>query len=101
MSRNQLEFDFQKRQPDPDSADGLVEWRLQRERAINRLGRSLGLPLGHSVEVQLNSGICLRGTLTLKEELLFTNPDERLQIELVVDSVAFSQREIESCVRMD
>lgn len=101
MSKKQIEFDFQNSQPVPNTTDGLVEWRVQRERAMNRAGRQLGLPLGHRVEVQLVSGIQLRGVLTLKDELLFLDTNKIRQVELVVDSVPFSPREIESCVRLD
>jgi hypothetical protein len=61
----------------------------------------MGVPLGHEVEVWLTGGIRLRGRLRLQEELLFIEEDSVRHLGLMVDHVAFTYREMESCVRLD
>ena len=65
------------------------------------LARRINLPLGHEVEVWLRGGIRLRGKLRLEEELLFVEEDRVRCLELMVDRVPFTYRELESCVRLD
>ena len=69
--------------------------------AVQELARRLGLPLDHQVEVWLCGGIRLRGKLRLQEEILFIEEERVRHLGLVVDHVAFTFREMESCVRMD
>ena len=61
----------------------------------------MNLPLGHQVEVWLFGGIRLRGKLRLKEETLFIHEDRVRHLELLVDHVPFTYREMESCIRLD
>ena len=82
-------------------ADGLVHWQQQRARALKRLARQSGLPLGHPVEVWLRGNVRLRGELKLREEKLFLIDDPEPKLELVVEGVPFSAADIESCVRTD
>ena len=69
--------------------------------AVQELARRLGLPLDHQVEVWLCGGIRLRGKLRLQEEILFIEEERVRHLGLVVDHVAFTLREMESCVRKD
>jgi len=69
--------------------------------AAQELARRIGLPLGHRVEVWLHGGILLKGTLKLREEMLFIDEERVRHLELSVDQVAFTYREMESCVRLD
>jgi len=59
------------------------------------------LPLGHKVEVWLAGSVRLRGKLHLQEELLFIEEDSVRHLALIAEGVAFSYREMESCVRLD
>ena len=93
----QPEMDFGASLP----RDGLEQWREQRRAMTKRLGQELGLPLDREVEVWLTGGVRLRGRLRLREEMLFIETPRELNIELVVDGVAFKWTEIESCVRTD
>ena len=81
--------------------DGLERWRNQRREMVRKVGLELGLPLNHTVEVWLRGGIRLRGQLTLREEMLYVETPQDLNLELVVDGVTFRWTEIESCVRTD
>lgn len=83
------------------SQDGLAAWREARRVTAKRIGRELGVPLDRDVEVWLRGGVRLRGRLTLREEMLFVESPRDLNLELVVDGVAFRWTEIESCVRLD
>lgn len=69
--------------------------------AVAELARRMNLPLGHQVEVWLCGGIRLRGKLRLQEEMLFIEEERVRHIELVVDGVMFTYRDMESCVRLD
>jgi hypothetical protein len=80
---------------------GYVQWLTGRRVAVEELARRIHLPLGHQVEVWLYGGIRLRGKLRLQEEILFIEEDRIRHLELVVDKVSFTYREMESCVRMD
>jgi hypothetical protein len=94
---SQSEFSF-----DSDGSEaGHKLWLFSRRMAVEILARKLNLPLGHQVEVWLFGGIRLRGILRLKEEALFIEEDRIRHLELTVDHVPFTYREMESCVRLD
>lgn len=84
-----------------EGQQGYSQWLAQRRLAAQEMMHRLHLPLGHPVEVWLSSGIRLRGTLRLAEEVLFIEDDRIRHLELVVDDVGFTYREMESCVRLD
>ncbi len=81
--------------------DGYSAWRRQRDASLNELGKRLGLPLNHQVEVVLRDGVRLRGRLLLREATLFVQPTEAGPLALRVDGVGFMASEIESCVRTE
>ena len=81
--------------------DGHSRWLAERKLALEALARTMNLPLGHLVEVWLNGGVMLRGTLRLREELLFVEEDRARELELMIDKANFKAAEIESCVRLD
>jgi hypothetical protein len=83
------------------SEKGHTEWLAGRRMATQQLARRMGLPLGHQVEVWLNGGIRLRGKLRLQEEVLFIEEEHVRHLGLMVDKLAFTYREMESCVRLD
>jgi hypothetical protein len=83
------------------SERGYLRWVENRRVAAKDLACRLNLPLGRPVEVWLCGGVRLRGTLKLKEEVLFIEEDRVRHLELAVGSVEFTYREIESCVRLD
>ena len=91
----QLAFDFAG-----NSTDGLSLWREQRRASIQRLGTELGYPLGEQCELELQSGVVLRGKLVLEGEDLFLSA-ERGSAQLRVGEHIFSIREIDSCRRID
>ncbi len=93
----QGEFDFDTHR----SSDGHARWVEGRRLAARELARRLHLPIGHQVEVWLFGGVRLRGELRLKEELLFIEEERGRHMELMVDHIAFTCRETESCVRLD
>jgi hypothetical protein len=80
---------------------GYTRWLGARQVAADQLARRLNLPLGHQVEVWLLGGIRLRGKLRLPEELLFIEEERVRHLQLMVDHVTFTYREMESCVRTD
>ena len=90
----QLAFDFAC-----NSTDGLSLWREQRHASIRRLGAELGCPLGEECEVELQSGVILRGKLVLEREDLFLSA-ERDSALLRVGEHIFSIGEIDSCLRI-
>jgi hypothetical protein len=90
----QLAFEFSG-----NSADGLTLWREQRKVSKRRLGSELGLPLGELCEVELETGVILRGTLILDGEDLFLSA-ERDSAVLRVGEVHFPIQDIASCVRI-
>ena len=81
--------------------DGHAAWQRQRLQAKSLISQRLGLPLGHEVEVRLLDGVVLRGTLRLREELLFFEMQDLGNVELAIGRATFRQSEIESCVRLD
>jgi len=83
------------------SNEGYTRWLLGRKVATEILAGKMGLPLGHEVEVWLIGGMRLRGKLRLQEETLFIEEEHVRHLGLRVDKVAFTYREIESCVRLD
>jgi hypothetical protein len=81
--------------------EGYTRWLVGRQVATEMLARKIGLPLGHEVEVWLVGGVRLRGKLRLQEEALFIEEEPVRHLGLRVDNVAFTYREMESCVRRD
>ena len=93
----QSQFNF-----DHDGTErGYTRWVDGRRVAVKALAQRMGLPLEHQVEVWLYGGIRLRGKLRLQEETLFIEEERVRHLELVVDNVTFTYREMESCVRLD
>ena len=84
-----------------ETGHGYTQWLAGRQLAAEELARRIHLPLGHQVEVWLYGGVRLRGNLRLKEERLFIEEDHVRHLELVVEGVVFTYREMESCVRWD
>ena len=93
----QGEFNFEAM----GAGDGHARWLEGRRLAARELARQLNLPVGHQVEVWLNGDVRLRGQLHLREELLVIDEGRARHLELMVDHVSFTCREIESCVRLD
>jgi hypothetical protein len=91
----QLAFDFAG-----NSAGGFSLWREQHQASVRRLGAALGYPLGENCEIELRSGLILRGMLFLDGEDLLLSA-ERGSAVLRVGQVNFSVGEIASCVRID
>jgi hypothetical protein len=87
---------------DEEGSDaGYTRWLVGRQVATEILARKMGLPLGHEVEVWLIGGMRLRGKLRLLEEAMFIEEERVRHLGLSVDKVAFTYREMESCVRLD
>lgn len=87
---------------DEEGSDaGYTRWLVGRQVATEILARKMGLPLGHEVEVWLIGGMRLRGKLRLLEEVMFIEEERVRHLGLSVDKVAFTYREMESCVRLD
>lgn len=82
-------------------SQGYTKWIAGRQMAARELARKINLPLGHEVEVWLYGGVRLHGKLTLRDEILFIEEDKVRHLELVVDGVSFTYREMESCVRLE
>jgi hypothetical protein len=95
--KNQGEFSLDSKASDR----GYVQWLAGRRVEVEALARTIGLPLGHEVEVWLVGGVRLRGKLRLAENLLFIEEDRVRHLELIVDKIPFAYREMESCVRLD
>jgi hypothetical protein len=93
----QGEFSFQA----GPSEDGYARWLAARSVTAAALARQTNLPLEHKVEVWLHGQVRLRGILRLREEQLFIDEDRVRHLELMVDHVPFTYREMESCVRLD
>ncbi len=93
----QNEFDFSQ----PGAESGYTQWLAARQTTAAELARRMNLPMGHEVEVWLCGNIRLWGKLRLPEELLFIEEERVRHMELMVDHVAFTYREMESCVRLD
>ena len=94
---HQSEFNFEATK----SHDGYTRWLAGRRVLAEELARRIHLPLGHEVEVWLYGGIRLRGRLRIKEEMLLIEEERVRHLELMVDHVPFTYRDMESCVRMD
>jgi hypothetical protein len=97
VMQRQGQFNFDA---DPGTK-GYTQWLAARKIAARELARRIGLPLGHEVEVWLYGGILLKGKLRLQEEKLFIREEEIRHLELCVDYVTFTYRELQSCVRLD
>ena len=80
---------------------GLQAWYDQRDADRRQLSRDVGLPIGHSVECELNDGAILKGKLELAENLLWIEPGRRLDMELRIGRCSFRVRDIARCVRQD
>jgi hypothetical protein len=80
---------------------GYTQWVAVRQLAVEAAAQKLNLPLGHPTEIWLRGGIRLRGTLRLAHEVLFVEEERVRSLALVLDGVAFTYSEIESCVRLD
>src|SRR4029077_17838009 len=93
--QSELNFD------DEGKEQGYHQWVANRKVAAVELARKINLPLGHLVEVWLCWGVRLRGELRLREEMLFIEEERVRHLELAVDRVTFTYREMESCVRLD
>ena len=94
---NQGEFNFES----IIHQDGYARWLAGRRVQAQELARRLHLPLEHQVEVWLYGGIRLRGKLRVKEEKLFIEEESVRHMELMVDHVPFTYRDMESCIRID
>jgi hypothetical protein len=94
---SQSEFNF----AGGGACEGHTRWLEGRRLAAHELARRMNLPVGHQVEVWLAGGVRLRGLLRLKEELMFIEEERARHLELTVDHVAFTYRDMESCVRLD
>ena len=94
---SQAEFNFQAN----SGKDGYIPWVTGRRVLAEELARRIHLPLGYQVEVWLYGGIRLRGKLRVKEEMLFIEEERVRHLELMVDHVPFTFRDMESCVRID
>jgi hypothetical protein len=94
---SQAEFNFEATR----AQDGYTQWLTGRRVLSEELARRIHLPLGHQVEVWLFGGIRLRGQLKVKEEMLFIEEERVRHLELMVDHVPFTYREMESCIRID
>lgn len=93
----QREFNFRR----TGSDEGYTAWITTRRVAVEEMARRINLPLGHQVEIWLRGGVRLRGKLRLQEEALFIEEDSARHLGLMVERVAFTYREMESCVRLD
>src|SRR5262245_55369376 len=97
METHQGQLDFEA----SGKEAGYVKWMTGQRMAAEELARRLGLPLGHQVEVWLVGAIRLRGKLRLQDSVLFVDEDRERHLELAVDRVRFTLREMESCSRLD
>jgi hypothetical protein len=96
---DQLSLDFSGE--DKPSAKGLDAWRAGRIEAVKRLAQLQGLPIGHSVRVDFESGPGLNGKLLLDEESLFLPTSKNPRILLRIGNDSFHADEIASCIRLD
>ena len=95
MDQSELPFDSSAANP------GYDDWPAARRAAKLELGKRLGLPLGHQVELWLRGNVRLRGRLELAEEKLFLPEGNDAHLPLAIGRTVFEAGEIESCVRMD
>lgn len=94
---DQSEFNFEPK----SGQDGYARWLAGRQVLAEELARRIHLPLGHQVEIWLYGGIRLRGKLRVREEKLLIKEERVRHLELMVDGVPFTYRDLESCVRID
>jgi hypothetical protein len=94
---SQPEFSFEANAPH----SGYDRWQAERRAAKIELGKRLGLPLDHQVEVWLRGEVRLRGRLNLAEENLFLPEGNDVHLHLAIGRTIFEAGEIESCVRTD
>lgn len=95
--QQQTEFDFQT----GFGNQGFILWQEHRRQAMEALAAKMGLPLGQLVEVWLEGGVRLCGTLCLQQENLFVDNAHDFSLVLSVDNTPFTAGEIQSCVRLD
>ncbi len=81
--------------------EGYTRWVALRQLAVETAAHKLNLPLGHPSEVWLRGGIRLRGILRLAHQVLFIEESRIVDLPLLVDGVAFTYAEMESCLRLD
>jgi hypothetical protein len=93
----QGEFSFQAGGTDA----GYAQWVVVRQMASDEAARKLNLPVGREAEVWLRGGIRLRGTLRLRNEVLFIEESQFRNLPLTLAGVPFTYAEIESCVALD
>ena len=96
---DQLFLDFSG--GDKPSVKSLEAWRADRIEAVERLAHLQGLPIGHLVQVDFDSGPGLNGKLLLDEESLFLPTSKNPHIALRIGSHTFHADEIVSCARLD
>jgi hypothetical protein len=80
---------------------GYAQWITSRQLAVKDLARRVQLPINRRVEVWLQGGVRLRGKLKLKEEWLFFSEENLRHLEMTIEGVPFTYREMESCVTLD
>lgn len=96
----QQEFDFSRTADAHASIDPVDTWRSARKRELLELSKSLGLPLGKSVEIWLKGGVRLRGTLGLREEAPSYAGITAQNAVFEIDGVPFQAGDLESCVTL-
>jgi len=84
-----------------EEPEGHSKWLATLDEANAAIGRKLGLPLGHEVEIWLRGGVRLRGRLTLREPRLFVADDEIPGLQFRIGRTPFTYGEMESCLRLD
>lgn len=85
----------------PEGSSGYDTWLAQRKRVVAELAKRFNLPVGHPVEIWLTGGVRLRGVLHLNDKFLFADETRPEDLQLRVDGVPFTPRDIESFVRQD
>ena len=99
INPRQLGFNFED---SPESSEsGIDAWRAARQARVQELSLRSGLPVGHLVEVELESGPLLRGKLLMADDLLWIETGCVEQAVFEVDGVRIRIREIKACVRQD
>lgn len=84
----------------PRPSGGLDAWHAEQRRQQEELARKLGLPLGKTVEVWLQGGVRLRGTLRLADAMLVQVNATVENTRFEVSAVPFRYSEMESCVEI-
>lgn len=85
----------------PTGPDGYEIWQEQRRAVMLQAARTLGLPLGREVEVELRDGARMKGVLQLAEDGLFIEVSREKPPLLRIGKCTFQPREIVSCARVD